>query len=92
MGFENANQVRDEVADLTSMGWEALGQVVQLRALDAVANHFLTVGLVEICFEALNDSGRLEELEAVLAPLVEGREEASETTHRHGVIPGADRP
>lgn len=56
MGYVSKTEVRDEVAELMSMGWEALGQVVQRRTLDAVAQHFLTIGLAEICLEALNDA------------------------------------
>lgn len=53
LGFVNANDVRQGAKSLVPLGWEALGQVVQRRTLDAVAEHFLAVGLAELCMDAL---------------------------------------
>lgn len=48
----NQRQVTD-ACDLLGQDWNSLGILVRARTLDAVARHFLDLGLTELCVEAL---------------------------------------
>lgn len=39
-----------------SLAWDSLGQAVQRRSLEAVAQHFFEVGLAELCLDALAEA------------------------------------
>jgi len=53
MGYVQTNRHPRCDANVLSFGWESLGRAVQARTLDAVALHFLDVGLAELCLDAL---------------------------------------
>ena len=56
MGFIEARSSQRSDLNDPSLGWESLGRLVQTRTLDAVAQHFLDVGLAELCLDALVNS------------------------------------
>ena len=59
MGLGPNDRIGHAHVDLLGLDWSSLGSLVQSKALDAVARHFLDRGLTELCLEALQgDAGQ----------------------------------